>query len=106
MTGRSGDVVPISPSRVQRACSRAFCHSAERVFDTEIGGVRKVTSGTGDVNRTTQVPISRAVDAKCYIDHLSLQAKCTPRQARISADHEHSRDWAISRQSRVIWTRS
>ena len=36
--------------------------SSERLSsaDTEIGGVRKATSGTGDVNPTTAVSISRA----------------------------------------------
>jgi len=37
------------------------------VFDREIGRVRKVTSGTGDVNPTTG-SISRAVDAACCND--------------------------------------
>ena len=30
-----------------------FCHPFDRVFDSEIGGVRKVTSGTCHANPTT-----------------------------------------------------
>ena len=60
MTGRSGGVVPISSSRFHHAWSRAACHSTDRVADTEMRGVRKVTSGTGDVNPTTAVSIARA----------------------------------------------
>ena len=33
------------------AWSRAACHSADRVADTEMRGVRKLTSGTGDACR-------------------------------------------------------
>ena len=39
-------------------------YSVDRVFDTEIGGVRKVTSGPGDVNPTTGVDL-RAGDTEC-----------------------------------------
>ena len=38
---------------------RAGCHPADRVADTQITGVRKVKGGTGDVNLTTAVSISR-----------------------------------------------
>ena len=31
------------------------CHSADRVSDSEIGGVRKVKRGIGDVSPTTAV---------------------------------------------------
>ncbi len=53
-------MVPTTSSRVHRAWSRVVCHPAERVSDREIGGVRKITSGTGDVNPTTAVSIARA----------------------------------------------
>ena len=39
------------PPAVRRhTWSRAACHPADRVADTQIGGVRKVTSGTADMN--------------------------------------------------------
>ena len=49
-------------------------HSADRVSDTEIGGVRKVTSGTGDVNPTTG-SISPAVNVECC---MTPGAECVP----------------------------
>ena len=50
-----------------------FCHWADRVSDSEIGGVRKVKDGIGDVSPTTGVDLSRAVDAKCCNDPLRSQ---------------------------------
>ena len=59
MTRGTGEVSPTT----SRAASRLVtdvCYPADRVSDTENGGVRKVTSGTGDVNPTTAVSIARA----------------------------------------------
>jgi hypothetical protein len=38
---------------LRSAWLRAVCHPSDRVSDRVIGGVRKVESGTGDVNPTT-----------------------------------------------------
>ncbi len=38
------------------------------MVDTEIGGVRKVTGGTGDVSQTTGSTSSRALAAMCCND--------------------------------------
>ena len=53
MTRGTGGANPITPPRVHHAWSRAVCHPADRVVDTEIGGVRKRKGRTGGVNPTT-----------------------------------------------------
>lgn len=64
------------PSHLVTCC----LSSGDRVVDTEIGGMRKVTSGTSDGNPITGAGfVSRGVtsmDAMCCNDHLTSQALC------------------------------
>jgi len=61
-----GGISEVSPTTngVASRLVTHVCHPAERVFDTQIGGVRKVENGTGDVNPTTGVDLP-SVDAEC-----------------------------------------
>jgi hypothetical protein len=52
VTGGISEVSPTTNSVTSRLVT-GVCHPAERVSDSEIGGVRKVKGGTGDVNPTT-----------------------------------------------------
>ena len=62
---------------LHRAWSQAVCHPPERMFDSGIGGVRKVMSGTGDVSQMTS-----------YCGWSSGRSIC--------ADIEHCPFWSIS----------